>query len=300
MPRSLRVNISTFARASRARTSPTSAMGRGARANPSCASCSKAPPAPMRCVSPIRPRTARMLGYSLPPPPTPTRSSRSSSPATRRARGYRHGCRHRSLHRACRWLNVPGYGRLASRRHPRHLGRVERNGHRLGGLRGRRVRPLSRSGCNWCRAGWELPDFSGPSCSTACATTRCWDRRTALKHTAWGRQLGTARAIAFYSFKVIKRSSPTLTLSAAGHWAFYNPTISAFVTWVTVSPQLSVYGAMFDVSGIGGNWGCGYLRPVRTQRNRIGPHVLRRPAVGSSVASGCRASSRNGWRRRRP
>ncbi len=44
-------------------------------------------------------------------------------------------------------------------------------------------------------------------------------------------------------------------MSANSHWGFYNTTVNAFVAWVTVSPQLSVYGAMFDVSGMAASLG---------------------------------------------
>ena len=61
------------------------------------------------------------------------------------------------------------------------------------------------------------------------------------------------------AFKVTKRIAPTVTLSAASHWAYYNANISTFVTWVTISPQASVYGVMFDVSGMAASLpGAGY------------------------------------------
>lgn len=70
-----------------------------------------------------------------------------------------------------------------------------------------------------------------------------------------GQCASTTRAVSTYTFAVQKRVAPTLTLSAASDWAYYNQTISAFVTWVTVSAQLSIYGAMFDVSGMAASLG---------------------------------------------
>ena len=88
IPRWLPVSISTFARAWRAKNVADFRYGTGsARHNPFCASCSKARPAPMRCASPTRRRTARTWRCSRPPRPTPTRASSSSSLAIRPARG---------------------------------------------------------------------------------------------------------------------------------------------------------------------------------------------------------------------
>jgi len=72
-----------------------------------------------------------------------------------------------------------------------------------------------------------------------------------------GQCASTTRALAFYPFKTIKRGTPTVTLSAANHWAFFNNAISAFVPWVTVVPQGSAYGCVFDVSGMTGLGGAG-------------------------------------------
>ncbi len=119
---------------------------------------------------------------------------------------------------------------------------------------------------------WELPDY--PSELLNCLRYyEMLSSASGLEAYGVGQASSTTRAIAFYAFKALKRANPTLTLSAAGHWAFYNTTISAFVAWVTVSPQLSVYGAMFDVSGmaasLGGAGTCALFGPNGTPSARM-------------------------------
>jgi hypothetical protein len=101
---------------------------------------------------------------------------------------------------------------------------------------------------------WELPDFA----SELAGCLRYFETLNAvsgLEVFGAGQASSATRAIAFYPFKALKRANPTLTLSAAGHWGFYNTAINAFVAWVSVSPQLSLYGAMFDVSGMAASLG---------------------------------------------
>jgi hypothetical protein len=119
---------------------------------------------------------------------------------------------------------------------------------------------------------WELPNFS-IELLNCLRYYEVLGSSNGLEAYGVGQAASSSRAIAFYSFKAIKRASPTLTLSAAGHWAFYNATITAFVAWVTVSPQLSVYGAMFDVSGmaagLGGTGTCALFGPNSTASARM-------------------------------
>jgi len=91
---------------------------------------------------------------------------------------------------------------------------------------------------------------------------------TGLEIYGAGQAASATRALGFYGFKTQKRAAPTVTISAAGHWAFYNPAVNAFVTWVTVSPQLSAFGCLFDVSGmaaaLGGAGTCALWGPNST------------------------------------
>ena len=119
---------------------------------------------------------------------------------------------------------------------------------------------------------WELPDFA-PELAGCLRYFETLNAVSGLEVFGASQAASTTRAIAFYPFKVLKRANPTLTMSAAGHWAFYNTTINAFVAWVTVSPQLSVYGAMFDVSGmaasLGGAGTCALFGPNGTPSARM-------------------------------
>lgn len=75
---------------------------------------------------------------------------------------------------------------------------------------------------------------------------------TGLEVYGVGQVGGAARALGFYAFKATKRATPTLVVSAAGHWAFFNADVTSFVPWVAVSPQISIYGMMVDVGGMSG------------------------------------------------
>ena len=81
------------------------------------------------------------------------------------------------------------------------------------------------------------------------------DSTTGLEIYGTGQVAAATRALASFNFRVIKRVAPTVTLSAASDWAFFNQNVTAFVTWVTVSPQISRHGVLFDVSGMAASLG---------------------------------------------
>lgn len=78
---------------------------------------------------------------------------------------------------------------------------------------------------------------------------------TGLEIYGTGQAAGTTRALASYNFKVEKRVAPTVVLSAASDWAFFNQNVTAFVTWVTIGTQLSKWSVLFDVSGMAASLG---------------------------------------------
>jgi len=96
---------------------------------------------------------------------------------------------------------------------------------------------------------------------------------TGLEVYGIGQCASTNRAISFYAFKAIKRAPPTLTFSATAHWAYYNQNITQFVAWSSVSAQLSLFGAMFDVttatSNLGGTGQATLFGPNNTATARM-------------------------------
>lgn len=66
----------------------------------------------------------------------------------------------------------------------------------------------------------------------------------------------TSRAVLSITWKVQKRIAPTVTLSAASDWAFYNTAISAYVVWSSFTATNVEWGGVLDVTtataGLGG------------------------------------------------
>lgn len=66
----------------------------------------------------------------------------------------------------------------------------------------------------------------------------------------------TSRAVLGLTWKAFKRTAPTVTLSAASDWAFYNTGISGYVVWSSFTPSTTLWGGVLDVTtttaGLGG------------------------------------------------
>jgi hypothetical protein len=65
----------------------------------------------------------------------------------------------------------------------------------------------------------------------------------------------TTRALLALTWKVQKRVAPTVTLSSASDWAFFNTAITAFIPWTSFAANTVEWGGQLDVTASGGGLG---------------------------------------------